>query len=234
MDFTLMTYNIHKGIGNDRLYRIERTIQVCREANVDLLALQEVAFDLPRSRRHDMAQVIADELGMFYKLGLNVQLKRGAYGNAILSRYPIRESFNLSVTWRKKKARGCLNAVIRLPRTDIAVLNLHLGLAGPERDKQIQKILASQFLQHCTDMPTILLGDLNDRRHKLDERICDAGFKDTCVAKRQQTFPSYAPVWRLDKIFINKHLNLKDHKVLKNKRTRIASDHLPVIARLKV
>lgn len=234
MELTLMTYNIHKGVGNDRLYKLDRIIQVCRDANADLMALQEVAHNIPRAKNHDMARMIAAELGMFCKLGLNVQLKRGAYGNAILSRYPIYESSNLNITWKRKKARGCLNAIVRLPRADIAVMNLHLGLAEAEREKQILKILSSQFLHSCRDMPVVLLGDSNDRRHKLDGPITQAGFSDTCPAVRPKTFPAYTPVWRLDKIYINEHWSLKDHRVLKDKKTRIASDHLPVLVRLKI
>ena len=48
----LLSYNIHKGIGGrDRRYRLARVIEVIEEENPDLLLLQEVSRDAPRSAR---------------------------------------------------------------------------------------------------------------------------------------------------------------------------------------
>ena len=46
----LLTYNIHKGVGSDRRYRLERIIDVIQEQEPDLICLQEVDRNVQRSR----------------------------------------------------------------------------------------------------------------------------------------------------------------------------------------
>ncbi len=234
MDFTVLTYNIHKAIGNDRLYDIQRVLNVCRDINADFIALQEVDQGVPRSRYDDQAKIISEELGLNYVLGLNVKLKKGSYGNAIFTRYPIKEHTNINLTWTIKKPRACLAARIELPTTDLIFMNFHLGLAGIERMKQIKMLLGSPFIKDHRDLPIILLGDSNDRAHRLNPVLSKAGYEDTCKNTRINTFPSYAPVLRLDKIYYNDRLKIKEHHVIQNKLTRVASDHLPVFSRLKL
>lgn len=229
-----MTYNMHKGIGNDRLYQLDRILEVCKDIEPDFISLQEVDQFVPRSLNDDQAKIIADRLGMEYVLELNVKLKTGSYGNAIFSRYPILKSENINLTWSIKKPRACLATTIRLPGTDIVMMNFHLGLAGIERMKQIRMLLDSDFLQKFQNLPTVIMGDSNDRAHRLNPVMSKAGYEDTCKNTRINTFPSYAPVWRLDKIYYNAGFKLKEHHVIQNRLTRIASDHLPVFARFSL
>ena len=50
----LLSYNIHKGIGGrDRLYRLDRIIQVIQAEDPDFICLQEVDRHLARSRHED-------------------------------------------------------------------------------------------------------------------------------------------------------------------------------------
>ncbi|MCP5482271.1 MAG: endonuclease/exonuclease/phosphatase family protein [Spirochaetales bacterium] len=230
MRVSFLTYNIHKGIGNDRLFRLERILETLREADADIIALQEVDQYAPRSRTQDLARVLAEELGMAYNLGLNVKLSKGAYGNATLSRFPIKESRNLNITWGIKKRRGCLVSRINLPVGDIAVFNFHLGLAAFERMWQVRKILQSPSHDSMRNLPTIILGDGNDRRHKLNALFLQAGYPDTCTenSRANNTFPSYAPLFRLDKVFASKHWKVNHHHVIRTKVTRVASDHFPL------
>ena len=53
MQFRLVTYNIHKGIGGvDRLYRPERIVETLAHYQPDIVLLQEVDDGVPRSRHH--------------------------------------------------------------------------------------------------------------------------------------------------------------------------------------
>jgi endonuclease/exonuclease/phosphatase family metal-dependent hydrolase len=231
MEISLVTYNIHRAIGFDRKYRLDRIIDICREIDADIVALQEVDFQVPRSHRQDLAHLIGDALGMHYKLGLNVKLKQGHYGNATFSRFPITDSENLNITWGIKKKRGCLVTTIDLPRSTMALFNFHLGLAGMEQVRQKKKIVESESLRSLAHMPVVLLGDTNDRSNKLTAAFSDSGFKDTCIGAGR-TFPAYAPLLRLDRIFVSDQWTVKEHRVVRNSLTRVASDHLPVYARL--
>ncbi|MBX7058662.1 MAG: endonuclease/exonuclease/phosphatase family protein [Leptospirales bacterium] len=229
MELTFVTYNIHKGIGNDGRYRLERIVEVLRDIDADVVALQEVDHNAPRSRSEDTARILAEELGMHYHLGLNVKLKHGAYGNATLSRYPILESRNMNITWAIKKRRGCLITRIQCPRHEIGVMNFHLGLASFERQWQARKILNSHSLKSLNRLPLIILGDSNDRNDRLRAPFEAAGLSDASAdAQKAYTWPSYAPLFRLDKVFYSGHWRLARREVVQNKKTRVASDHLPL------
>ncbi len=244
MELTFLTYNIHKAIGTDRRYRPGRIVEVIQELNPDFLALQEVDKGVPRSRGEDLARIIAEELGLHFRLGLNVKLKNGWYGNATLTRFPIVRSYNHNITISIKKKRGCLNCVCDVEGREIAVMNYHLGLSAIEQNIQTKKILTSHFLKTHEDLPVIVLGDSNDRMHRLNPLMEKCGFSDSARHNGEQkpsgreilsTWPSYAPIgWRLDKIFFSGQFHLVEHRVVKNKRTKIASDHFPVLARLSL
>ena len=93
MHLRLVTYNIHKGIGGgDRRYRPERIIETLAHVQADIAFLQEVDEDVPRSRHDMQAELLAAELGFSHlAFQRNVTLKKGWYGNAILSRFPLEE-----------------------------------------------------------------------------------------------------------------------------------------------
>lgn len=231
MDLSVLTYNIHKAIGNDRKYNLGRIIDICRDMNPDFIALQEVDHFAPRSKNENLAHIISQELGMDYALGLNVKLKKGAYGNATLSRFPIERSINLNITWAIKKPRGCLISLIPITGSNLTILNFHLGLAGMERLRQIRKITHNYRTDQMNLGPAIALGDTNDRIHRMNRLLLDEGMADTLAMKKENTFPAYAPLFRLDKIYFNDFLKLKETFVMRSKSTRMASDHLPVFAR---
>lgn len=238
MIIRFLTYNIHKGIGTDRKFRLDRTISVLKESKADVISLQEVDQHVPRSRQLDLAREIAEALDMQYHLGLNVKLKRGSYGNATLSRFPIMEKHNQNITWGIKKRRGCLITRLKVGRkNEIVIFNLHLGLAAFEQRWQMKKILSGRYYKKFNEMPLIVLGDTNDRRHKLTSILELAGFEDSCQTRgkrRDFTWPAYAPVVRLDKLYFNDSLNNEHHHVPRTKLSRIASDHLPLIVDLKL
>ncbi len=239
MKLKFLTYNIHKGIGNDRKYNIERIAAVCRESCADFLALQEVSHFFPRSKNDDMAKLISQELGMDYRFELNVHFKRGGYGNALFSRYPIVKNTNVDISLPMKKSRGCLISHIHAASTEIIVMNIHLGLAAYERRRQINKIIEVLKNNDFQDMPLIILGDTNDPQHKLTLTLEYNGLIDTISSfygpkKLSYTFPSYAPILRLDKIFVSAHWSVENYKVVRTKISPNPSDHLPLLVELRL
>lgn len=236
LQITVLTYNIHKGIGNDRRFDPERIARVCENEGADIVALQEVDNGVPRSRNQNLAAALGERLGFHYRLGENVQLKVGAYGNATLSRWPFADGENIDLTWTIKKKRGCLTDVINTPAGDLLLMNFHLGLSRIERHFQIKKMLESGILNRHKSLPVILLGDSNERTRYLDIFMNFAGYRNAAGALKRKikTWPSFAPIWNLDKIFHNDKCAIMHYEVVKNQLTRVASDHLPVKAVLRV
>ncbi len=70
----------------------------------DIALLQEVDVDVPRSRNLDLAKEMAEAAGYpHYVTGLNVNLKKGMYGNTTLSKFPINHSRNIDLTVGHRK-----------------------------------------------------------------------------------------------------------------------------------
>ncbi len=253
MKFRILTYNIHKAIGLDRKFRPDRIVAILRHHDADIVLLQEVDRGAPRSNHLDLASHIARALQYEYRaVGMNVFLKKGKYGNATLSRFPIDRQRNIDLTIGWRKRRGAQHTTIHLPglnsahaksdaskatSTPVDIFNLHLGLSATERREQIRRLLDTKDIGSLTDdCRCIIAGDMNDWRGVLKrQRFAPAGFQ--CATNRRpgsrwsiKTFPAIAPTGGLDKIFYRGPLTLVHAYRSRLKLAMSASDHLPVIA----
>jgi endonuclease/exonuclease/phosphatase family metal-dependent hydrolase len=236
----VLSYNIHKCIGGvDRRYDPQRVADVINQQHADVLLLQEVDHEVPRSNRDRQVDVLGDLVGMRYRSWFsNVEVRGGGcYGNAILSRYPIVETTNIDLSIRFKKKRSVLHGVVRVRQNDIDrtvhVYNMHLGLARFERRIQLRRFLDShpfQTLHHET--PVVVGGDLNDVYGRLGELLRPAGFRG--VERRPLTFPAWGPVRALDAIFVRGRLDFVRLARCESELARRASDHRPLIADVRL
>lgn len=235
-----LTYNIHKGIGIDRRFRLERTAEVISHYSPDVVMLQEVDQGAPRSRGLDLAAELSGILGLpTVALGLNVNLKQGQYGNAILSRFPIVAARNIDLTMSDSWIRrGCQHAALDIGGgRRLEVFNLHLGLSARERVRQIAELVRSaEFRGADPGHATVVGGDFNDWRSLLlptfTERL---GFR--CATERAHgrrrvipTYPSFSPQGGLDRLYYRGPVSLVAVQASRLRLARLASDHLPVIA----
>ena len=239
-----MTYNIHRAIGLDRRFKPERIIQIINEINPDIALLQEVDEGVPRSRELNLAKEIADARGFrHYKLGHNVSLKKGYYGNATLSKFPIARERNINLTIDNKKRRGCQHTTIDVSsKKSIEIFNLHLGLSAKERQKQAGLLTHSEeYLSVTKNKPCIVAGDFNDWRSLLRALFIE-GLGFTCATDSTKrwgesaikTFPSFAPRGGLDRVYYKGKLKcIKAIRYEKN-IAKIASDHLPIVIEFDV
>jgi endonuclease/exonuclease/phosphatase family metal-dependent hydrolase len=229
----LLTYNIHKGIGGrDRRYRLERIMDAIEAENPDLVCLQEVDRNVRRSRFDNQPRLLADRLCAETRLyQLNVSLKRGGYGNLLISRWPLVEKHQISLRLRNKKPRGAQLALIDSPEGQLQLVNWHLGLAERERHWQAKHLLSHHLFQNAVELPTIIAGDTNDWRNTLaNGHFATHGFRHiTAPVSRFRTFPAYMPVGSLDKIFFRGSIELHRVRAVRSQLTRSASDHLPVV-----
>ena len=246
MKLRLVTYNIHKCIGGvDRRYNPQRVADVLTNLHPDVLLLQEVDHDVPRSNRDRQVDVLGDLVGMRYRSWFpNVDVRGGGcYGNAILSRYPIVETQNIDLSIRFKKKRSALHGVIRVRHHEsddagdvdrtVHVFNMHLGLARYERRIQLKKFLDShpfQGMQHET--PVLVGGDLNDVYGGLGDDLRPAGFRG--IERRPLTFPAWAPVRALDAVFVRGGVDFLRLSRCDTDLSRRASDHRPLVADVRL
>ena len=169
----IITYNIHRAIGVDRRFRPERIAGILAHYGADVVFLQEVDEGVPRSRELDLARELADTLGYpHFAVGHNVTLRKGRYGNATLSRFPILRETNLDLTIGSSAIgslirRGCQHTTLALPEGGtLEAFNLHLGLSAREREKQIGLLVnSSEFRRIGPEIPLLVGGDFASAPH---------------------------------------------------------------------
>ena len=247
MAFRLVTYNMHRAIGVDRRFRLDRVVEILHHHQPDIVLLQEVDIGAPRSLRLDLAWELAHALDYaYYAAGYNVALREGRYGNATLSRHPILDERNIDLTVGFRKPRGCYYTRIDLRAVSMAgnyleLFNLHLGLSALERVRQVGLLARSDdFRRIDADTPCVVGGDFNDWRSMLTPIFTDImGFDcatDYRSGNRQamRTYPSFSPRGGLDKIFLRGPVHSSGAWVCRMNVSKVASDHLPVITDLEL
>jgi len=248
MNLRILSYNIHRAIGLDRRFKPERIEQIIDDHQPDIVLLQEVDEGVPRSREQAMAKELAANLGYpHYAMGHNVSLRKGCYGNATLSRYPIMHERNIDLTIDNKKKRGCQHTTIQFSdQADklfmLEIFNLHLGLSAQERQRQTSLLMHSEeFTQLDPHMPCIIGGDFNDWRSQLRALIVE-GMGMLCATdldtekgvRSLKTYPSFSPRGGLDRIYYRGGLQLESIEKCRHQVAKVASDHLPIIANFKL
>ena len=244
MRLRVLTYNIHRAIGVDRRFRPERIVEVLVHHDADVALLQEVDDGVPRSRHLDLARELAEAAGYPYRaVGHNVTLRRGRYGNATLSRYPIVRERNIDLTVGLRKRRGCQHTEIRILRPghgsqSVDFFNVHLGLSARERRQQLLLLARSRELaQLPPEAPCLLSGDFNDWRSLLRLPLAALGFRraseiGSLPPRPMPTYPSFFPRGPLDGIYYRGSLHLLWIRRCRLRVSRVASDHLPLVAEL--
>jgi len=231
----IATYNIHKCVGLDRRFSPERIAEVLREIDADVVALQEVLCHTRASKREHQAEFIAGELGMDFFLGENRQIGGGLYGNAVLSRLPVRRSENFDISVERYEPRGCLLTEIALGAHEpLQFFNVHLGTSFFERRRQVHKLLAAHLLDHARFAgKRIVAGDFNEWTRGLTTRLFKSRFQSVEAKAhlgRARTFPGILPLFHLDHIYFDDNFRLTRAALHKTRTALIASDHLPIVA----
>lgn len=212
-----------------------RIADVLQEINADVVALQEVVGMDEAAREHNHVAAIAEELGLDFRTGENRRLRGSAYGNAVLSRWPITSDRNHDITWRMYEPRGCMDVAIDLPddsKTVLQLFNVHLGTSFFERRYQGHMLL-EVIGSEAESAPRIILGDFNEWTRGLTTRLLSRHWNSAEPEQslgRARTYPGVFPILHLDHIYYNSLLKLKSVAVHRSRLALAASDHLPIVA----
>lgn len=222
---TVVSYNIHRGRGLDLRVNPERIARVLWETAPDLVGLQEVFGG--------QAVQLARELGMQMAMGPTRRGARGEYGNAVLSRLPLSNPHCFDLSRPGREPRGGLRVDVDSGGAVFHLFNVHLGRDVRERREQVdllnREIASSLALRDLR----VLVGDFNEWRPGSVARRLRGEF-GIPRGRARRTHPAPFPLFPLDQIYWDRSLLGGRLHVHRSRLARVASDHLPLVARLRL
>jgi endonuclease/exonuclease/phosphatase family metal-dependent hydrolase len=245
---TLASYNMHKAVGLDGRRDPHRVLKVLQEINADVVALQEADKRIG-GRGSTVPHELIDSHGLYNPVHLGVRHKRmldkarkhtdrllnvntrniGWHGNAILVKRHIGVLDCAVVDLPTLEPRGAVMAEILIHGRPIRVIGMHLDLSGLWRRRQMRAIIEA-IERRPQKMPTVLMGDTNEWRTEAGcLKELNGEFQ---VAPTGPSFHARHPVAALDRIIVDRALNIEAAGVHMSAAARRASDHLPIWARV--
>jgi len=230
-ELRIATYNIHGGLpawtAQSKRQLVGRIARVIEELDADIVALQEVP--LGGSEAPDVLSQLRELSGMFAVEGPTLDTAKRRYGNAVLSRLPVRMARTLDLSFHRREPRGALDADIECAGGLIRVVATHLGLSATERSAQVRTLLTAF---DNSELPVILLGDINE--WFVRGRALRALLSHFRPAPAPRTFPTFCPIFALDRIWMHPGEYMVDVAVHRSEMARQASDHYPLVARIRM
>jgi endonuclease/exonuclease/phosphatase family metal-dependent hydrolase len=243
----IISYNIHKGFtAGNRKFVLSRIKESIRRVGADLVLLQEV-----QGHHEEKAKVIqdwpsesqfeflSDEVWAHYAYGKNAVYASGHHGNAILSKFPIKEWSNIDISTNHFEERGALHAVVDIEPLgrSLHCLCLHLSLFQRGRKKQLLQVVERIQAEVPEHEPVVIGGDFNDWRRKASDLIAhDLKVEEVfckLTGKYAKTFPAKYPLFPLDRVYV-RGVAVKRAEVLKSESWPSLSDHLPVYVEIEI
>ncbi len=230
----IATYNIHRCRGLDGRTSPARIAEVIASFEPDVVALQEVLGAGPNDSGH--AAELGALLGMGWVLAPTRHHRGRLFGNAMLSRFPIRHHVRHDLSWKTCEPRCCQRVDIALDEGTLHVYNVHLGTAFLERRYQAERLSAIVHDKRV-GVPKLVLGDFNEwtrglATQMLNERLQSVDLRTHL--RRRRTYPGVFPVLHLDHIYYEGDVEVDRVELPRTRRSLMASDHLPLVAELQI
>ncbi|HWI40317.1 MAG TPA: endonuclease/exonuclease/phosphatase family protein [Verrucomicrobiae bacterium] len=239
LPFSVMTYNVHSCRGTDGRLSPARIASLIMRCRPDIIALQELDANLSRSGLTDQVKAISEALRMGYHFQPSLFVEEGAYGNALLSHYPMRlvKAAELPCPPGRSdlEKRGALWVEVELPGRRVQVINTHLGLNLRERVVQATALVGGEWLGHPDfRTPSVLCGDLNSipgfSAHRVLGKFLTGA--QQLGGRATKTWPSRWPLLAIDHVFVSGGIVVRGVRAVRDPLARLASDHLPLMAEL--
>lgn len=238
---SVMAYNIH--IANppsmpEDFVDMEAIANVIREAEPDLVALQEVDRFTDRSGKDlDQAKTLAEMTGMNYYFAKALNRSNGDYGVAILSKFPIKSTSQVSLpgaegTTAELRTIGLIEVELE-NKKKIYFGSTHLDHLTDQSRLEQAKIMLN-FLKDYQEHPIVLGGDFNMTPDNSVWNTIENDFIKGCIGTCPGTFPATGATTTIDYILLNKkaadYFTVKSYKTIDED---YASDHLPILMELE-
>jgi endonuclease/exonuclease/phosphatase family metal-dependent hydrolase len=227
---SVVSYNIHQCVGLDGRRDATRIAGILKGLNADIIGLQEVHSAHDGTFEAYQMRYLADATGYHVVSGPNVTKANSEYGNILLTRHSVVRVRRLDLSVPGREARGAIDADIAVGEHNVRVIVSHLGLGIRERRYQTRRLLG--LLGQEKTSPIIALLDINEWfPYGAPILLFNEEFgKTTCF----RSFPSSFPLFSLDRIWVKPCAALIKVQPYVTPITRVASDHLPLLATIDI
>jgi endonuclease/exonuclease/phosphatase family metal-dependent hydrolase len=236
--WSCVSWNIHRGRGNDGLVDPMRTARVLRDEvcppGLDALILQEADEEVPPHRGFlDLARIEADtglrhvHAAPGHRWGRD---SHGFLGTIVFVHGAARVEDVTLLDLPGHCHRGAVIVDLVRAGRPLRLVGLHLSLSQGLRVAQMRTL--GQHLFRRDDRLTLVCGDLNEWRPwgglALSRRITGLQLAGPAPA----TFPVRRPVLPLDRVLVTPPARVVEARVLDGPGIRMASDHRPLRAEI--
>lgn len=224
-----------------------QVIEVLRELDADLVAIQEVPR---RFRKYARMREVARAAG--YEVIVSGGYLLGAVTCAILAKPAVARSVVSAghkvlpldpwlwssywkahgLRWMSRRGFGYVDL------GDYVFIGVHMGLAPDERT--MHRNIMLNFIKDMGPHRCIVAGDINEGPGEPSWRAFERPLRDSLFdvthdgeAREFFTFPTRRPKRRIDAIFVGSSIEVSDFRVHTSAATALASDHLPIIAKVR-
>ena len=196
----ILSFNIYHGATMKGDFNLDLIAGVIKEADPDLVALQEVDFKTRRALGYDLATELGWRTKMASLFGMAMPYDGGGYGEGVLSRYSFIASRNMPLPFTgNNEPRAALMVTTKLPEGDtIIFIGTHFDHTGNEADRILQAKKVNELLSGVR-YPAILAGDLNAEPGSTPILILEDLWGHAYdEAVPSPTYPSDAPAKKID------------------------------------
>lgn len=236
----VMSYNIHiatpGAISDFNITDLMAVADAINKEMPDLVVLQEVdKYTVRSGKESDQAKDLGELTGMqHYFAGASFK-SEGEQGQAILSKYPIKEAESLKLPVPEEsngETRSIAIIIVEIEGVDVAVMTVHLDhRSDTDRGYQIKQML--ELTKKYDTYPIIFGGDFNMEPNNDNFNLIKKQFQ-MVTDNHPLTYPQINPNIAIDFFLLNQNANdLFNVEKYYTVDERYASDHLPLIVELK-
>lgn len=214
----VMSYNIHVGVGLDKVYDLKRTADVILSLRPDFVGMQEVDSVTGRTEWVDQAVELGRLTGMYPVFAPAIEFSQGLYGIAALVR-----EVPLAVRRIPLPGEEERRTFLLLEYQDYLLCNTHLSLTDSSRTEAI-RLIRNTLEQY--DKPALITGDFNMQPSSAECRLMGETWM-LLSDSTQFTFPADTPRVTIDYVWGRKEYEYQvSHAEVVEEP--VVSDHRPV------
>ena len=235
MQIKIMSFNIQHCLNFvTREIDYDLIADTIKKCGADIIGLQEVRNKGKSKDYKKQAKIIAKKLGFFYYFAEAIRFNgKNPYGNALISRYPIKSAHTILIPEPETKkyngyyeTRCLLKATIDVG-SELNVLVCHFALNPDEQENAVSVIVPNISAERC-----VLMGDFNVQPDNAVLNPISQNLYDTTdrFDSPKLSFPSDVPTVKIDYIFVSKDLVVSEADIPEI----VSSDHRPHTATINL